>query len=127
MITGPKADLLYSLGSTTKGIRTIVRIGADDQITCFKFTSLLGSNATLLHLAFDVDHINNYTFWLLASSSIVPSFGYGYQMIFDFEWSTIKAEDITVILTQQCKAHRVLPTESNVFATAYHIKIANSF
>jgi hypothetical protein len=38
-------------------------------------------------------------------------------MIFDFEWSTIKAEDITVILTQQCKAHRVLPTESNVFAT----------
>lgn len=49
--------------------------------------------------------------------SIIQSFGYGYQIILDFEWSTIKTEDITAIPTQQCKAHRVLPTESNVFAT----------
>jgi hypothetical protein len=67
MVTGTKAICFTLLGSTTKEIRTIVGIGAADQITWFKFTSLLGSNATLLHLAFDVDHINNYTLRLIAS------------------------------------------------------------
>jgi hypothetical protein len=76
----------------------------------------LGSNASLLHLAFDVDHISNYTLWLLASSIYYPNaLDMVIKVTFGSEWSNIKTEDITVIPTQQCEAHRVLPTESNVF------------
>ncbi|CAG8774440.1 14813_t:CDS:1, partial [Cetraspora pellucida] len=39
------------------------------------------------------------------------------KVTFDEQWTTIKKEEITIIPTPQCKAHRLLLTESNVFAT----------
>jgi hypothetical protein len=115
-ISGPLGVWFTLLGTTTNGTGTLGRIGAGDDFTWFKLTSNLGSNASLLHLAFDVDHLNNFTLWVLSSSINDPTaLDMIIKLTFDPSWSKILSEDITVIPTQECKAHRILPTDTNIF------------
>ncbi|CAG8624809.1 32501_t:CDS:1 [Gigaspora margarita] len=118
MISGPNGIWFTLLGSNTAGTGTFGFIDQDDNIEYYKLTTPLGSDAALLHLKFDVAYETNYKLYLLSSSIINPT---ALDMIiivtFDEQWSTIINEEVIVIPTQQCKAHRLLPTEFNVFAT----------
>ncbi|KAF9916323.1 hypothetical protein BX616_004050 [Lobosporangium transversale] len=118
MITGPNGIWFTLLGDETSGTGTIGHIHADDTVTYHKLTSPLGINAALLHLAFDLDHANTHALWLLSSSIInTNALDTIIRVSFDEQWQTIKNEDVMAMPTQQCKAHRVLITPSNVFAT----------
>ncbi|KAI1296360.1 hypothetical protein EDD11_007415 [Mortierella claussenii] len=118
MISGPQGVWFTLLGTTTQGTGTIGHIGADDKITYHKLKSPLGTNAALLHLAFDLNATENYTLWLLSSSIINSSaLDMIIKVTFDAQWQNIQAEDVVVMPTQQCKAHRILITPTNVFAT----------
>ncbi|KAF9083994.1 hypothetical protein BGX23_010927 [Mortierella sp. AD031] len=93
--------------------------GTDDTITYHKLSSsALSQNASLLHLAFDPKASDNYTLWVLASSIINSSaLDMIIKVTFDAEWKNIVSEDIVVTPTQLNKAHRILVTSTNVFAT----------
>ncbi|KAG0200961.1 hypothetical protein BGX33_010663 [Mortierella sp. NVP41] len=121
MIAGPKGQGIWFvlLGSPTNGTGTIGHLHADDTITYHKLSSsALSQNASLLHLAFDPKATENYTLWVLASSIINSSaLDMIIKVTFDAEWKNIVSEDIVVTPTQLNKAHRILVTSTNVFAT----------
>ncbi|CAG8798101.1 19880_t:CDS:1, partial [Cetraspora pellucida] len=100
------------------GTGTFGFIDQYDNIVYHKLTSPLGKDAALLHLAFDVACETNYKLYLLSSSIDNPNaLDMVIKVTFDEQWTVIKNEEVTVIPTQQCKAHRLLPTQFNVFAT----------
>ncbi|CAG8736766.1 17763_t:CDS:1, partial [Cetraspora pellucida] len=100
------------------GTGTFGFIDQYDNIVYHKLTSLLGENAALLHLAFDVAYKTNYKLYLLSSSIVnEKALNMIIKVTFDEQWTTIKNEEIIMIPTPQCKAHRLLPTQFNVFAT----------
>ncbi|KAF9186433.1 hypothetical protein BGZ51_002019 [Haplosporangium sp. Z 767] len=118
MISGPQGIWFTLLGNNTQGTGTIGHIDANDKVTYHKLQSALGKNAALLHLAFDLDATNNYTLWLLSSSIINDSaLDMIIKVTFDSQWRTIQNEDVLVMPTQHSKAHRILLTPTNVFAT----------
>ncbi|KAF9342953.1 hypothetical protein BGX26_006520 [Mortierella sp. AD094] len=118
LISGPQGIWFTLLGNQTQGTGTIGHIDANDTITYHKLQSPLGKDAALLHLAFDLDATNNYTLWLLSSSIGNDSaLNMIIKVIFDAQWQTIQGEEILVIPTQQSKAHRIVLTPTNVFAT----------
>ncbi|CAG8784717.1 12231_t:CDS:2 [Dentiscutata erythropus] len=118
MISGPKGIWFTLLGNATAGTGTFGFIDQDDKIVYHKLTSPLGKDAALLHLAFDVAYETNYKMYLLSSSIDNPNaLDMVIKVTFDEQWTTIKDEEVIVIPTQQCKAHRLLPTQFNVFAT----------
>ncbi|CAG8760886.1 3341_t:CDS:1, partial [Gigaspora rosea] len=93
-------------------------IDKNDKIVYHKLTSPLGKDAALLHLNFDVAYKTNHKLYLLSSSIINPNaLDMVIKVTFDKHWTTIKDEEVVVIPTQQCAAHRLLTTEFNVFAT----------
>ncbi|KAF9903230.1 hypothetical protein EC991_004052 [Linnemannia zychae] len=118
LIAGPQGLWFTLLGSTTQGTGTIGHIHENDQITYHKLTSAVSKNASLLHLAFDLKADTNYTLWLLASSIVNSSaLDMIIKVTFDAEWKNIVSEEIVVTPTQLNKAHRILITPTNVFAT----------
>ncbi|CAG8556979.1 2780_t:CDS:1, partial [Scutellospora calospora] len=118
MISGPMGIWFTLLGSETAGTGTFGFIDKDDKIVYHKLTSPLGKDAALLHLAFDVAYETNYKMYLLSSSISNPkALDMVIKVTFDKQWTTIKNEEVTVIPTQQCEAHRLLPTQFNVFVT----------
>lgn len=118
LISGPNGIWFTLLGNNTNGTGTIGHINANDNISWFKLNSPLGSNASLLHLAFDIDCTNNYNIWLLSSSIINDNaLDMVIKVSFDPQWKNINNEEVIVIPTQNCKAHRILQTKYNVFAT----------
>ncbi|CAG8837715.1 26347_t:CDS:2, partial [Gigaspora margarita] len=118
MISGPKGIWFTLLGSATAGTGTFGFIDQDDNIVYHKLKSPLGKDAALLHLKFDVAYKTNYKLYLLSSSIINPNaLDMVIKVTFDEQWTTIKDEEAIVIPTQRCQAHRLLPTEFNVFAT----------
>ncbi|KAF9149420.1 hypothetical protein BG015_008795 [Linnemannia schmuckeri] len=121
LIAGPPGRGIWFtlLGNSTQGTGTIGNLHADDTITFHKLSSSpLSEKAALLHLAFDPEADTNYTLWLLASSIINSSaLDMIIKVTFDAEWTKIVSEDIVVTPTQLNKAHRILITSTNVFAT----------
>ncbi|KAF9085534.1 hypothetical protein BGX27_003434 [Mortierella sp. AM989] len=118
MIGGPLGIWFTLLGTPTQGTGTIGHIGANNKIVYHKLTSPLGKDAALLHLAFDLDATENYTLWLLSSSIINENaLDMIIKVTFDAQWRNIKSEDVLVLPTQKAKAHRLLLTPTNVFAT----------
>ncbi|CAO3620512.1 unnamed protein product [Cunninghamella echinulata] len=119
LISGPGGIWFTLLGSKTNGTGTIGFIDENDKFKWFKLkSSPLASSASLLHLAFDVDHAKNHQLWVLASSIIYPeAMDMLIKVTFDDQWKKILHEDITVIPTQRSKVHRILPTKSNIFVT----------
>ncbi|KAF0536897.1 hypothetical protein F8M41_008946 [Gigaspora margarita] len=118
MISGPKGIWFTLLGSATAGTGTFGFIDQYDNIVYHKLKSPLGKDAALLHLKFDVAYKTNYKLYLLSSSIINPNaLDMVIKVTFDEQWTTIKDEEAIVIPTQRCQAHRLLPTEFNVFAT----------
>ncbi|CAG8567112.1 20091_t:CDS:2, partial [Gigaspora rosea] len=118
LISGPKGVWFALLGSDKAGTGTFGFIDKDDKIFYHKLKTPLGKDAALLHLAFDVAYGINHQMYLL-SSSIINSNALDMiiKVTFDEQWTTIKNEEVIMIPTQQCKAHRLLPTEFNIFAT----------
>lgn len=116
LISGPKGVWFTLLGSSTEGTGTIGFIGANDVVVPFKLKSQLGQNASLLHLTFDMNADSNKTLWLL-SSSIINSKALDMiiKVTFDAEWTSIVSEEVTVMPTQQNKAHRIIQTAANQF------------
>ncbi|CAO3627444.1 unnamed protein product [Cunninghamella blakesleeana] len=118
LISGPKGIWFTLLGSRTNGTGTIGYIDEHDKFTFMKLKSPLASTASFLHLAFDVNHLENHTLWLLASSINYPNaLNMLIKVTFDDQWKTILTEDITVIPTQYSAVHRILPTKTNIFVT----------
>ncbi|KAK3823912.1 MAG: hypothetical protein JOS17DRAFT_752584 [Linnemannia elongata] len=121
LIAGPQGHGIWFtlLGNATQGTGTIGNLHADDTITYHKLSSSpLSEKAALLHLAFDPKAETNYTLWLLASSIINNgALDMIIKVTFDAEWTKIVSEDIVVTPTQLNKAHRILITPTNVFAT----------
>ncbi|KAG0197366.1 hypothetical protein BGX28_009132 [Mortierella sp. GBA30] len=118
MISGPEGIWFTLLGNKTHGTGTVGHIGADDKITYHKLNSPLGKDAALLHLVFDLDAANNHALWLLSSSIINDNaLDMVIKVTFDAQWKAIQSEDIVVMLTQRSKAHRIVLTPTNVFAT----------
>ncbi|KAH7042998.1 hypothetical protein BKA57DRAFT_471189 [Linnemannia elongata] len=121
LIAGPKGNGIWFtlLGDATQGTGTIGNLHADDTITYHKLSSSpLSEKAALLHLAFDPEAETNYTLWLLASSIINSNaLDMIIKVTFDAGWTKIVSEDIVVTPTQLNKAHRILVTKTNVFAT----------
>ncbi|KAF9993164.1 hypothetical protein BGZ80_000063 [Entomortierella chlamydospora] len=118
MISGPQGVWFTLLGNATHGTGTVGHIDANDKFTYHKLKSTFGKDASLLHLAFDLDVTENHTLWLL-SSSIVDDDALNMiiKVKFDSEWKTIQSEDIFAMPTQGSQAHRILLTPTNVFAT----------
>ncbi|KAK3811544.1 MAG: hypothetical protein J3R72DRAFT_463357 [Linnemannia gamsii] len=118
LIAGPQGLWFALLGSSTQGTGTFGHIHKDDTIAYHKLSSAMSKNASLLHLAFDPKADTNFTVWLLASSIINSSaLDMIIKVTFDAEWKNIVSEDIVVTPTQLNKAHRILITPTNVFAT----------
>ncbi|KAG0300146.1 hypothetical protein BGZ98_009415, partial [Dissophora globulifera] len=118
MISGPRGVWFTLLGNNTKGTGTIGHINADDKITYHRLQSPLGKDAALLHLSFDSDFTKGHRLWLLSSSIVNESaLDMIIKVTFDAQWQNIQSEDIVVIPTQKSKAHRILLTPANVFAT----------
>ncbi|KAG0068819.1 hypothetical protein BGZ93_008115 [Podila epicladia] len=119
LIAGPKGVWFALLGSATEGTGTVGFIGSDDVVVPFKLKSPLGQNASLLHLVFDLNADSTKSLWLL-SSSIINSNALDMviKVTFDDEWKNIVSEEVTVMPTQQNKAHRIIQTAADqLFAT----------
>ncbi|KAG0204683.1 hypothetical protein BGX28_003432 [Mortierella sp. GBA30] len=118
MISGPKGIWFTLLGNATQGTGTVGHIGADDKIAYHKLQSPLGKDAALLHLEFDLNANRNHILWLLSSSiDNNNALDMIIKVKFDAQWQTILSEDTIVMPTQGCKAHRILITPTNIFAT----------
>ncbi|CAG8574450.1 6889_t:CDS:1 [Cetraspora pellucida] len=118
LISGPKGIWFTLHGNETASTGTFGFIDQDDKIVYHKLTSSLGKDAALFHLVFDVAYEINCKLYLLSSSLKNPkALDMVIKVTFDEQWTTIKAEEIIVIPTQQCKVHRILSTQFNIFAT----------
>ncbi|KAI8062249.1 hypothetical protein BC940DRAFT_262010 [Gongronella butleri] len=117
LITGPQGIWFTLLGNKTAGTGTVGRINADESFTFFKLNGTLGRDAALLHLAF-LEPENDHTLYLLTSSI---TFNDALDMVivvkFDDNWSKIVSEQYLPLPTQQCWAHRLLLTASNIMVT----------
>ncbi|KAG0255468.1 hypothetical protein DFQ27_006237 [Actinomortierella ambigua] len=118
MISGPLGIWFVLLGTGEKGTGTFGHIDADGKVKFHKLSSALGANASLLHLAIDPHPDISHTIWFLTSSIINPkALDSVIKVVFNPTYSEIIKEEVTVLPTQQCKAHRIWLTDTTVFAT----------
>ncbi|KAG0236315.1 hypothetical protein BGW42_003727 [Actinomortierella wolfii] len=118
MVSGPLGIWFVLLGTNEKGAGTFGHIGADDTITYHTLSSKLATNAALLHLAMDPNVLINRTIWFLTSSIInTQALDSVIKVVFDPTFKKIVKEEVTVLPTQQCKAHRIWVTDTTIFAT----------
>ncbi|KAF8928715.1 hypothetical protein BGZ52_002996, partial [Haplosporangium bisporale] len=118
MISGPNGVWFTLLGNVTSGTGTVGFIDAHNNIIYHKLQSVLGQDAALLHLAFDLNVAKNHVLWLL-SSSINDSNALNsiIKITFDAKWQSILKEEVKALPTQYSEAHRILITPHNIFAT----------
>ncbi|KXN70175.1 hypothetical protein CONCODRAFT_170980 [Conidiobolus coronatus NRRL 28638] len=119
LISGPNNGIWFAtLGSASQGTGTFGFLDKDDNISYFKLTSDLGKDASLLHLAFDANIESNPGLWLLSSSiTKKDALDMVIRVDMDSEWSKIVKEEVMVLPTQKCAAHRLLPYKNQIFAT----------
>lgn len=118
---GPGSDALWVvlLGSERTGTGTFGRVGADGGITWFRLRSPEVREAGLLHIAFDPPGSKRGPgVWLLGSSIISSRvLDVIVRVEFDREYTRPGREEVSVLPTQMCKAHRLLPLSGGVLAT----------
>jgi virginiamycin B lyase len=119
LVAGPTGIWFVLLGTAQQGTGTFGRINAQGEITWFRLTLPEGRNAGLLHIAFDPPGTQGEPHaWLLGSSIISPNvFDMIVRVTFDPAYTQLKSEEIAVLPTQLCKAHRLLPLPHSVLAT----------
>jgi hypothetical protein len=119
LISGPNNGIWFAtLGNANQGTGTFGFLDKDDKITYFKLTSDLGKNASLLHLAFDANIESNPGLWLLSSSiTKKDALDMVIRVDMDSKWSKIVKEEVMVLPTQKCAAHRLLPYKNQILAT----------
>lgn len=120
LIPGPLGVWFVLLGSPPSGAGTFGRIGADGEIDWYKLTSHEGEKIGLLHLAFDPPRSEARGVWLLSSSIGSPDvLDALIRVTFDDEYTNLESQSVSILPTQTCMAHRVLPlhTSSGVVVT----------
>ncbi|KAG0328234.1 hypothetical protein BG000_000567 [Podila horticola] len=115
---GPGGLWFTLLGNETFATGTFGVIQQDETVKYFRLQSLLGKDAALLYITFDLEYTTNRVLWLLSSSVINDrALNMIIRVTMDEQWGHIVAEEVTVIPTQLSKAHRILLTPTNMFVT----------
>ena len=107
LVAGPTGLWVTLLGTTEHGTGTFGRIDADGGTTWFHLQSTEVADAGLLHLAFDPT--GRPGAWLLGSSIICDDvLDVVVRVTFEPDYREVLGEEVTVLPTQHCKAHRLL-------------------
>ncbi|WP_433261730.1 hypothetical protein ACQPZF_27630 [Actinosynnema sp. CS-041913] len=119
LVAGPTGLWVALLGSPEQGTGTFGRIDAQGRPTWFHLRSPEVAAAALLHLAFDPPGTpRRPRAWLLGSSIVNPNaLDVVVRVTFDPDFTRITGEEVAVLPTQHCKAHRLLPLRRSVLAT----------
>jgi virginiamycin B lyase len=120
LVAGPDGNVWFVLlGGKSGGNGGFGRIGADGGITWFALTTRAGTNAGLLHLAFDeTPDPARPRVWLLGSSiSAMGVLNAVFRVTFTPGWGAIDTQETFTLPTQFCMAHRVLARENGIFVT----------
>ncbi|KOX17786.1 hypothetical protein ADK67_37720 [Saccharothrix sp. NRRL B-16348] len=116
LVAGPTALWVALLGTSDHGTGTFGRIDADGTIAWFRLQSSEVSDAGLLHIAFDP--AGRPSAWLLGSSiSSDDVLDVVVRVTFDPGYTRVVGEEVTVLPTQHCKAHRLLPLARSLLVT----------
>jgi virginiamycin B lyase len=105
------------LGSAEQGSGAFGRIDGHGAFTWLHLTP--GQRAGLLHIAVETPPARRGpSAWLLGSSIISPNaLDVIVRVTFDDAHSRILGEEVAVLPTQLCKAHRLLPLNTSVLST----------
>lgn len=119
LVPGPAGAWVALLGTTEQGTGVFGRIAADGTITWFRLRSPEIAHAGVLHIAFDPPGATTRpSAWLLGSSIICPTvLDVVIRVTFDDHYSQVTGEEVMVLPTQQCKAHRLLPLRRSLLTT----------
>jgi virginiamycin B lyase len=119
LVSGPTGAWVTLLGTTDQGSGTFGRIDANGALTWFRLSSPPVTRAGLLHIAFDPPPLHRPpSAWLLGSSISSPNaLDVIIRVTFDDKYTQIVGEEVAVVPTQQCKAHRLLPLNNSVLTT----------
>ncbi|KAH7282176.1 hypothetical protein KP509_35G016800 [Ceratopteris richardii] len=132
LISGADKNVWFTLlGNANGGNGTFGRILSDGGLEFFSLSVPVGLRAGLIHLAFDWEyspkasgppHIHHL--WLLSSSLIASTEGYGIDAVFSILFdedevadSRIKCQHSISLPTQRCKNHRILPHRTGLFVS----------
>jgi len=120
LVAGPDGNVWFVLlGGSSGGNGRFGRIDWDGRITWFTLTTKPGTNAGLLHLAFDqAPDPERPRVWLLGSSiSAMGVLNAVFRVTFTPGWEAVDTQQTFTLPTQFCMAHRVLARENGIFAT----------
>lgn len=119
LVAGPTGAWVTLLGSTEQGSGTFGRIDSHGALTWFRLSSSQVSRAGLLHIAFEPPAAHQPpSAWLLGSSILSPNaLDVIIRVTFDNGYTQILGEEVAVLPTQQCKAHRLLPLNTSLLTT----------
>jgi virginiamycin B lyase len=119
LVAGPTAVWVTVLGTAEQGSGTFGRIDGHGAFTWLRLTSPQVKRAGLLHIALEAPPARRGpSAWLLGSSIISPNaLDVIIRVTFDNPHSRILGEEVAVLPTQLCKAHRVLPLTTSVLTT----------
>ncbi|MCC8250412.1 hypothetical protein [Saccharothrix luteola] len=116
LVAGPVGLWVALLGTSDHGIGTFGRIDADGSTTWFRLRSSEVTDAGLLHIAFDP--AGGPSAWLLGSSIVSDDvLDVVVRVTFDPDYTEVVGEEVTVLPTQHCKAHRLLPLSRSLLVT----------
>lgn len=115
-MTGPGGLWVALLGSGDHGTGTFGRIDADGSTTWFRLRSSEVADAGRLHLAFDP--AGRPSAWLLGSAIVSDDvLDVVVRVTFDPDCTEVVGEEVTVLPTQHCNAHRLLPLSRSLLVT----------
>lgn len=119
LVAGPAGAWVALLGTSEQGTGTFGRIDGQGALTWFRLTSSEVSRAGLLHIAFDPPAVRRPpSAWLLGSSIISANVqDVIIRVTFDDGYTRILGEEVAVLPTQHCKAHRLLPLNTSLLVT----------
>jgi len=122
LISGPDGNVWFVL-LKAKGV--FGKIYKNSEIAWFNLNSPIGSQAALLHLAFESGAPQEKPILWLLSSSIGSADVTNalIQVSLDSSYNVIDEEDVVVMPTQYSKAHRVLVLEDSVFVTQLSVSM----
>ncbi|MGH3846455.1 MAG: hypothetical protein ACRDS0_34330 [Pseudonocardiaceae bacterium] len=119
LVAGPGGAWVTLLGTSEQGTGTFGRIDGHGALTWFHLSATQVSQAGLLHIAFDPPTVRQApSAWLLGSSITSSNvLDVIIRVTFDAGYTQILGEEVAVLPTQQCKAHRLLPLHSSLLVT----------
>jgi hypothetical protein len=119
LVAGPTGLWVALLGTREAGTGTFGRIDRLGGVTWFHLRSSEVADAGLLHIAFDPPApARQPSVWLLGSSIICDDvLDVVVRVTFDPDYTHIVREEVTVLPTQHCKAHRLLPLRRSLLTT----------